>query len=176
MKRIRSGHYRPLVAVKMLRDEYEQYLIGEDKSDSTSLQREIIKETLDEFETSIKRHSDITEYVNYVDKVIKNAEVQEKLQKNPNYDAVKLMTIHRSKGLEFEHVYLITMVDGTMPFISNDEKYVDIVSEDELDLIEEERRLLYVGITRAKEYLTISIPQFNRNKETIASRFLVPYM
>lgn len=176
IKRIRSGEYRPLVAVKMLRDEYEQFLIGEENESSTSLQKEIIKETLDEFETSLKRHADIKEYIEYVDKVIKNAEIQEKLQKNPNYDAVKLMTIHRSKGLEFKHVYLITMVDGTMPFISDDENYVDIVSDDELNLIEEERRLLYVGITRAKDYLTISIPKFNRNKPTIPSRFLVPYM
>lgn len=61
---------------------------------------------------------------------------------------VLLMTIHSAKGLEFSHVYMTGMEDGIFP------SYMTIVSDDP-DEIEEERRLAYVGITRAKEDLTL---------------------
>ena len=61
---------------------------------------------------------------------------------------VLLMTLHSAKGLEFPHVYLTGMEDGIFP------SYMTIVA-DNPDEIEEERRLAYVGITRAKEDLTL---------------------
>ncbi|GFI49217.1 ATP-dependent DNA helicase PcrA [Lachnospiraceae bacterium] len=84
-------------------------------------------------------------------------------------DHVVLMTLHSAKGLEFSHVYLAGMEDGIFP------SYMTIVSEDMEDL-EEERRLCYVGITRAMKELTLTCArrrmvrgetQFNR-----MSRFL----
>ena len=62
---------------------------------------------------------------------------------------VLLMTLHSAKGLEFSHVYLAGMEDGIFP------SYMTIVSDDPLE-IEEERRLAYVGITRAKDDLTLT--------------------
>lgn len=62
---------------------------------------------------------------------------------------VLLMTLHSAKGLEFPHVYLAGMEDGLFP------SYMNIVSDDPLEL-EEERRLCYVGITRAMEDLTLT--------------------
>ncbi len=62
---------------------------------------------------------------------------------------VLLMTLHSAKGLEFSHVYLAGMEDGIFP------SYMTITADDPTE-IEEERRLAYVGITRAKEDLTIS--------------------
>lgn len=59
-----------------------------------------------------------------------------------------LMTLHSAKGLEFKHVYMAGMEDGLFP------SYMSIGSDDSSD-IEEERRLAYVGITRAKEDLTL---------------------
>lgn len=62
---------------------------------------------------------------------------------------VLLMTLHSAKGLEFPHVYLAGLEDGVFP------SYMSITSDNDAD-IEEERRLAYVGITRAKEELTIT--------------------
>ena len=67
-----------------------------------------------------------------------------------NSDYVVLMTLHSAKGLEFPNVYLAGMEDGLFP------SYMSITSDDANSEIEEERRLAYVGITRAKEHLTIT--------------------
>ena len=66
-----------------------------------------------------------------------------------NSDYVVLMTLHSAKGLEFPHVYLAGLEDGIFP------SYMTITADDPAEL-EEERRLCYVGITRAKENLTLT--------------------
>ncbi len=65
-------------------------------------------------------------------------------------DRVVMMTLHSAKGLEFPQVYLAGMEDGLFP------SYLSITSDDALEEIEEERRLAYVGITRAMKNLTIT--------------------
>ena len=60
-------------------------------------------------------------------------------------DAVKLMTLHASKGLEFDYVFLIGVNYGLIPLLSGG-----------MESEEEERRLFFVGMTRAKEYLELS--------------------
>ena len=67
-----------------------------------------------------------------------------------NSDYVVLMTLHSAKGLEFPNVYLAGMEDGLFP------SYMSITSDNASAEIEEERRLAYVGITRAKKNLTIT--------------------
>ena len=67
-------------------------------------------------------------------------------------DYVLLMTLHSAKGLEFPYVYLAGMEDGVSP------SYMTITSDDHEEL-EEERRLCYVGITRAKKHLTMTSAQ-----------------
>ena len=67
-----------------------------------------------------------------------------------NTDYVVLMTLHSAKGLEFPNVYLAGMEDGLFP------SYMSITADNATEEIEEERRLAYVGITRAKEHLTIT--------------------
>ena len=64
-------------------------------------------------------------------------------------DYVVLMTLHSAKGLEFPHVYLAGMEDGIFP------SYMTITADDPEE-VEEERRLCYVGITRAEEELTLT--------------------
>ncbi len=66
-------------------------------------------------------------------------------------EKVLLMTLHSAKGLEFEHVYLAGMEEGVFP------GFMTLQNEDsDPEGIEEERRLAYVGITRAKKYLTLT--------------------
>lgn len=67
-----------------------------------------------------------------------------------NSDYVVLMTLHSAKGLEFLNVYLAGLEDGLFP------SYMSITSDNSQAEIEEERRLAYVGITRAKKNLTIT--------------------
>ncbi|MDO8263666.1 MAG: UvrD-helicase domain-containing protein [Gallionella sp.] len=85
--------------------------------------------------------------------------------KDQEPDAVSLSTLHAAKGLEFPHVFIIAAEEDTLPFRDSDEKQ-----------IEEERRLMYVGITRAERSLQISYcNRRKRGKDWMAcepSRFL----
>lgn len=91
-------------------------------------------------------------------------EKEKQLQRN----AVALMTLHSAKGLEFPHVYLVGMEEGVLPHHRS-------LREDSDD-VDEERRLCYVGVTRAQETLTISFPltrmKWGKPRDTIPSRFL----
>jgi len=83
-------------------------------------------------------------------------------------DRVTLMTLHASKGLEFPVVYLVAVEDGLLPHER---------SRDRSDQLEEERRLMFVGITRAQQELQISRAGYRdfrgQRKLTIPSRFLM---
>jgi DNA helicase-2/ATP-dependent DNA helicase PcrA len=77
------------------------------------------------------------------------AELEERAgsQHAPALEGVTLATLHTAKGLEWDAVFLTGLVEGTLPII---------YAEKSPDQIEEERRLLYVGVTRAREFLTLS--------------------
>ncbi|NTU26723.1 ATP-dependent helicase [Bacillus tequilensis] len=87
-------------------------------------------------------------------------------------NGVQLMTIHRSKGLEFKTVYVLGTVDGSIP---HDFSLETARKGDEATL-EEERRLLYVAMTRAKQHLYLSCPANRRGKTANRSRFLYPLL
>ena len=88
-------------------------------------------------------------------------------QKKEDLNAVKLMTVHSAKGLEFSVVYIVGMEDGLFPS--------SMTLESPMKL-QEERRLFYVAMTRAKEELSISFCQtrykYNRHEYPSPSRFL----
>ena len=94
--------------------------------------------------------------------VLESGELQ-----NCETDALQMMTLHSSKGLEFPYVFIVGLEDGIFPSLK---------SMDSFHHLEEERRLCYVGITRAMEKLTLSYSKVRRQygdiKCQIKSRFL----
>ncbi|MEW9674382.1 UvrD-helicase domain-containing protein [Ammoniphilus sp. 3BR4] len=170
---------KPQDVVKSLRTSYEKYLDANERQNLT-LHKEIIKETLDELESSAKRFQSVIDFLNFIDHVIETNKKMEEHRKNPDVDAVSLMTIHKSKGLEFDTVFLIGMSEGILPHSSaleasgrEDLIHVKEGQEKVEAAIEEERRLAYVGVTRAKQSLFVSSPSLYRGKKADVSRFLI---
>ncbi|GAA2715499.1 ATP-dependent helicase [Aeromicrobium ponti] len=97
-----------------------------------------------------------------------NNEIKQ-LSKSYN-NAITLSTIHRAKGLEYNVVYVVGAVEGSLPHDHALEAYR---SGDSAPL-EEERRLMYVAVTRAKRDLYISVPEKRRGRKAYPSRFLAP--
>jgi DNA helicase II / ATP-dependent DNA helicase PcrA len=83
-------------------------------------------------------------------------------------NAIWLLTLHAAKGLEFPIVYMVGMEEGILPHQRS--------TKGDDDAVDEERRLCYVGVTRAQETLTLSMPlsrmRWGKPRETIPSRFL----
>ncbi|PEP54058.1 DNA helicase UvrD [Bacillus wiedmannii] len=170
----------PALAVEEIRHGYigyEKYLQN-NKRGSLTIHQELVKEVLDELTASSKKFKDIASFLNFIDKVILRNKQMEELQKQQNPDAVALHTIHSSKGLEFPTVFFIGVSEGVLPHKSALEVMEDrITNKKEMlmklqESLEEERRLAYVGITRAESELFISSPKVVRNQSCEISRFI----
>ena len=88
--------------------------------------------------------------------------LKEQNKKNGEKEGVNLMTMHAAKGLEFDTVFVIEANEGSCP-------YKKATANEE---IEEERRLFYVGMTRAKKELMLCYVRRQYDKERAPSRFL----
>ena len=121
-----------------IREEYES---------TKSLENELRLDNLEEFKSITKTFEDRTGSVSledFLEEISLVADMSEHQEKN---DGVTLMTMHSAKGLEFKVVFLVGMEDGIFPHQN---------AFFESQGLEEERRLCYVGITRAKEKLFLS--------------------
>ncbi|MGN1338306.1 MAG: ATP-dependent helicase [Candidatus Coprovivens sp.] len=115
--------------------------------DDKSLENELRLDNLEEFKSITKTFEERTGSESLADFLEEISLIADVSEHKENDDVVTLMTIHSAKGLEFKVVFLIGMEDGIFPHQN---------SFTEEDGLEEERRLCYVGITRAKERLYIS--------------------
>ncbi|HHX67972.1 MAG TPA: ATP-dependent helicase [Gallicola sp.] len=97
-----------------------------------------------------------------INELLKAFENIETILKNKNFNTsnIFISTIHQSKGLEYDNVLLIDLVDGEFPIYS-----------DRASSLEEERRLFYVGITRAKKQLYLVFPKYRYETKVKPSKF-----
>ena len=125
----KSGIKKELTSSKLLEDEIRLENLNEFKSITKSYEEEYGSATLSDFLEEISLVSDMTEH-------------------QDGSNRVSLMTVHSVKGLEFDYVFIIGMEEGIFP-------HYNAVNDGGNSAIEEERRLCYVAITRAKKELYI---------------------
>lgn len=161
----------PIEAVKDLlaKIQYEAYLYEMAANPKVAEMQSRNVQTLFEWVQGMLEGDEIEEPMNLV-QVVNRLTLRDMLERGEDddeADQVQLMTLHASKGLEFPHVFLIGMEEGILPHQT---------SLDE-DNVEEERRLAYVGITRAQQTLTFSLCKERRQYGEIIkpepSRFLL---
>ncbi|NNI76894.1 DNA helicase Rep [Pasteurella multocida] len=147
---------------------YEEYLYEYATSPKAAEMQSKNMATLFDWVAEMLKGNDMDEPItlNQVVTRLTLRDMLERGEENDESDQVQLMTLHASKGLEFPHVFLIGMEEGILPHQTS-------IDEDN---VEEERRLAYVGITRAQQTLTFSLckerRQFGELLKPEPSRFL----
>ena len=138
-----------------------------DKFDAKDEEDQKRIENIKELKSVAAEFPNLTAFLENITLVQQEYSLQEKNKKKENRDGVKLMTLHSAKGLEFEVVFMVGFEEGILPHSRC------LIDETQ---IEEERRLCYVGITRAKDYLCISYATrrlfFGKSSLNEPSRFL----
>lgn len=147
----------PFGAVNYIRKamDYDLYLVK--TLDENGINKDEVFSILEDFQDSLAGMSGFDEMYEMLDKPEELFVSTEKTG-----DRVDLMTLHSAKGLEYKSVHIIDCVEGTIP-------YKKSKSAPEL---EEERRLLYVGVTRSGEKLTLYVPGKIGEKEVKVSEFI----
>ena len=120
--------------------------IRKELESSKTLEAEVRLENLEEFKSITKNFEENNGVISLEEFLLEISLVSDIEEHKNNNDVVTLMTVHSAKGLEFDHVFLIGLEEGLFPH-SN--------CLDSSDEIEEERRLCYVAVTRAKKTLTL---------------------
>ncbi|WNS76897.1 UvrD-helicase domain-containing protein [Bacillus sp. DTU_2020_1000418_1_SI_GHA_SEK_038] len=156
----------PVSAIEVIEKELGfQDFVKNRGSDGNKMEKG--SDDLKDLKVAARNFTSIEDLLNHADHMrAMNKEMKAFSKKNQN--AISLSTIHRAKGLEYKVVYLLGVVDGNLPH----DYALEAFRNGDSSTIEEERRLLYVAITRAMEYLYISIPDKRRGKQASPSRFL----
>jgi len=129
--------------------------------------RERWSDELQQLVSAAKRHATISDFLHYIDQMSQQEKEWRTNRPLPD-DAVPILSIHRAKGLEYDHVFLPDLVEGALPH----EYTLDELRKGGQAALEEERRLLYVAITRARLSLSIGIPRERFGRKTRPSRFI----
>ena len=166
------SHMSPYAAVNYILKGigYEDYI--NEEIIRKRLNKEEVYARLTEIKTLSRKYMDIKQWLKYIDEQAEKTEQENKSDKRQgnqkNSDekdsagAVNIYTMHSCKGLEFKAVFIMDVCEGIIP-------YNKAVLDNE---IEEERRLMYVAMTRAKEKLYLVYPIKRYGHDTAASRFI----
>ncbi len=151
---------RPYPALNFIRNAvgFDDYI--KDYAEFRQLDADELYEVLDEFASMIvdfKSYAEMFEFIEEYSEVLKKQQIEERDKKG-----LKLMTMHSSKGLEFDCVYIMNVVEGCIPY-----RKAKTSAE-----IEEERRMLYVAMTRARHELYVYTPNEVSGKPKDRSSFL----
>lgn len=149
--------------------QYEAYLYETATTPKSAEMQSRNVQTLFEWVEKMLEGDELSEPMS-LNQVVTNLTLRDMMERGEDddeSDQVQLMTLHASKGLEFPHVFLIGMEEGILPHQTS-------IDEDN---VEEERRLAYVGITRAQQTLTFSLCKERRQYGEVIkpeiSRFLL---
>ncbi len=174
LTRIRNNcaQNNPMNAIRGMIDDidYEAWLFQNASSAKVAERRmQNIEFLLSNIENAISRDEEAEDNEAFVKNAIAKLllmDLMERQEEEDDSDRVQLMTLHASKGLEFPRVFLMGMEEELLPHRNSIDD----------DNIEEERRLCYVGITRAQKNLTMTLSasrkQFGEKTETSMSRFI----
>ncbi|MFD3447364.1 ATP-dependent helicase [Microbacteriaceae bacterium 4G12] len=167
-KTLKNGS--PLVAVEMIEKEmgFSEF-VKKRGNEGNAIEKG--SDDIRDLKVVAKKFTTVLAFLAHVDHMIAMNTEMKKLSKTYT-DAIQLLTIHRSKGLEYKHVYLLGAVDGSLPH----DFALESLREGESSPLEEERRLTYVAMTRAKESLFISVPNMRRGKTAYPSRFIKNFL
>ena len=151
----------PYAAINFIRKGmgYEEYL--KEYASYRKIRPEDLLEVLERIQESTKGMKSLAEWENYIEDYTEKLAEQAKKQETKR-EGVVISTLHASKGLEYDQVYILNVNEGSIPYKKA------VLPE----AVEEERRLFYVGMTRAKKKLTLCYVKRQFEKEREPSRFL----
>ncbi|WII39678.1 ATP-dependent helicase [Paenibacillus thiaminolyticus] len=153
----------PAELIQLVREitEYDDWIRREDGEDDGENAR---IENLNELQSAASRYRELDEFLNFVEMMCSRSATTD-----DDPDRVQLMTIHRSKGLEFPAVFLVGLNNGLLPHKKSIEYADGVVIPSSCA---EERRLCYVGMTRAKDLLYLSHMESYQGRSMDPSIFL----
>lgn len=151
----------PYSAINYIRKRigYDDFI--KDYAFSRHIDRSELNDILSELEEAAKPYTSLEEWFSHIEEYTEALKIKEQ-KRNMAGKGVRLMTFHAAKGLEFDTVFMIESNEGRIP-------YHKAKTDKET---EEERRLFYVGMTRAEELLKICYVKTKNGKETSPSRFV----
>lgn len=151
----------PFAAINFIRKGmgYEEYL--REYAQYRKIRPEDLLEVLDRIQDSAKEKKSLEEWENYIRDYTERLKEQAKKQEVKK-EGVVISTLHAVKGLQYDNVFILNVNEGSIPYKKA------VLNE----ALEEERRLFYVGMTRAKKELTLCYAERQFEKEWEPSRFL----
>lgn len=156
----------PFAAINYIRCgmHYDDYLLEYAKM--RKMRPEDLTDLADEIQQGAKPFRTFEEWYTHLQLYSEKLEEQRKKKKEKQQDAITLATMHSSKGLEFQEVFLVDVNEGNIPY-----KKASVEAD-----FEEERRLFYVGMTRAKDRLHIFYTQERYGKPSEPSQFIESFL